>query len=394
MLSGFTPRIPRTPLLTLERETVHALLIDDDQGDFEFTRALLNQIEHPKITLDWVSTFQEGVDALSDNKYDLFFVDYFLEDRTGLDLLREASRRGVKSPMIMLTGRGSHDVDIEAMRSGAADYLVKGEIDPDNVERAVRYALARADGQAELLASEEMHRAMFDHLPIGLYRCSPDGEFMDANPALVRLLGHPNPETLAQAYASHFFVNPDEVERFRDELDQFGVVRGFSSQLRRVDGTVVRIRNTARTQRDPDGKVSYVEGAVEDVSDLLHASVVEGQAARFDRLISVIDEGLAFTAPDGTVRDVSPVLLTRLGYTAGELTGTDVSTLFAEDDREDVEREVRAMNDGAIQHAEGDHDLVTKGGELVSCHVLLTPIADADGAPEEIMFVFAGLGDS
>jgi len=380
-------------VVVLERDIVRALLIDDDQGDFEYTRALLSQIERPKITLEWVSTFEEGVDSLSDHQYDIFFVDYFLEDRTGLDLLREARRRGVKVPMIMLTGHGNHDVDLDAMRAGAADYLVKGDIDPDNVERAIRYALDRADGQAALSASEEKHHSMFDHLPIGLYRCSPDGGFLDANPALVRILGHPDPDTLAQAYASHFFVNPTDVERFKVQLDQFGVVRGFSSQLRRVDGSAVRIRNTARTQRGPDGQVSYLEGAVEDVSELLMAGGVERQAARYDRLVSVIDNGLVFTSTAGVILDDNSVLRSDLGYDAGELKGSDVSCLFAEDDQEEIHREISALADGSVDRAEGHRRVVSKGGDRLWSHVVLTSIRDLDDNPEEIMIVFAELGD-
>jgi PAS domain S-box-containing protein len=388
------PSTTRTPVFTLERDAIRALLIDDDQGDFEFTRALMSQIARPKITLEWVSTFEEGVDALSDNEYDLFFVDYFLEDRTGLDLLREARRRGVKAPMIMLTGRGSHDVDIEAMRAGAADYLIKGKIEPDNVERAVRYALDRADAQAALLDSEEKHRSMFDHLPIGLYRCSANGGFMDANPALVRILGHPNPEALAQGYASHFFVNPTDVERFKVQLEQFGVVRGFASQLRRVDGTAVKIRNTARTHRGPDGHIAYIEGAVEDVSTSLQAGGVERQAARYDQLLSVIDNGVVFVTTDGAIIDANPLLLTELGYDAAELNGSDVSSLFADEDRGTVRDEVSALASGSIARTEGHRRVVTKGGEMRWCHVVLTSIRDLDDKPEEVMVVFAELGDS
>ena len=138
----------------LERETIRALLVDDDgrieadgQGDFVMTRALLDQIERPTIELDWVSTFEEGRAALERDDYDVFIVDYFLaappEDRTGLDLLREAGRRQLQAPVIMLTGRGSHDVDLDAMRAGAADYLIKGQIEPEDLERSIRYALAR-----------------------------------------------------------------------------------------------------------------------------------------------------------------------------------------------------------------------------------------------------------
>ena len=118
------------------KEKIRALLIDDDQGDFVFTKGLLSRIKRPTIELDWVPTFEEGYDAIAQGEYDIYLVDYFLEDRTGLDLLREAARHRLQAPVIMLTGRGSHDVDIEAMQAGAADYLVKGQIEPEDLERS------------------------------------------------------------------------------------------------------------------------------------------------------------------------------------------------------------------------------------------------------------------
>src|SRR5690606_16479820 len=123
----------------------------------------------------------------------------------GLDLVREAKERRVRAPMIMLTGRGTREVDLEAMRAGAADYLVKGRIDPDALERSIRYALERRRAQEALRDSEERHRGMFDHLPIGLYRATPGGEFMDANPALVRILGYPDPQTLRDVHSRNLF---------------------------------------------------------------------------------------------------------------------------------------------------------------------------------------------
>ena len=142
----------------MDREKIRALLVDDDQGDFAVTRAMLEQIQRPKIELDWVATFEEGRDALAEDDYDVYLVDYFLEDRTGLDLLREAGRRQLQAPVIMLTGRGSHAVDLEAMQAGAADYLVKGEIGPAELERSIRYALDRLESLKALRESEERHR--------------------------------------------------------------------------------------------------------------------------------------------------------------------------------------------------------------------------------------------
>ena len=164
------------------KEKIRALLIDDDQGDFVFTKALLSQLTRPTIELDWVPTFEEGRDAITLGDYDIYLVDYLLGDRTGVDLLREAARHQLQAPVIMLTGRGNRDVDMEAMRAGAADYLVKGQIEPEDLERSIRYALDRTEAQRALRVSEERHRGMFDHLPLGVYRCTPDGEFLDANP--------------------------------------------------------------------------------------------------------------------------------------------------------------------------------------------------------------------
>jgi PAS domain S-box-containing protein len=248
------------------KDTIRALLVDDDRGDFLVTKALLGQIAHPTIELDWVPTYEEGLDAMAKGRYDIYLVDYFLADRTGLELLRETTAHQLQAPVIMLTGHGSHEVDIEAMQAGAADYLVKGQIEPEDLERSMRYALDRFEAQRALRASEERHQGMFDHLPLGVYRCTAEGEFLDANPALVRMLGYPDPVVLENDYASTFNVNSEHAESFKDRLKEVGIVRGFETQLTAEDGSRIRIRNTARVHRDMDGNVNYVEGIVEDVS--------------------------------------------------------------------------------------------------------------------------------
>jgi PAS domain S-box-containing protein len=139
----------------VDKETIRVLLVDDDQGDFEMFRVMLSKTEHQEFKVDWVPNFDEALDAFEAGEHDVYFLDYFLEDRTGLDLLREARNRGVDAPIIMLTGRGSRKVDMEAMELGASDYLVKGLIDPDSLERSVRHALERRQGTRALEEREE-----------------------------------------------------------------------------------------------------------------------------------------------------------------------------------------------------------------------------------------------
>ena len=126
-----------------EKEQIDVLVIEDDEDDFFIARSLLSKTTALKCNLEWARDYDEGLSTLLENHYDICLVDYRLGARDGLQLLREADASGVETPMILLTGRGDYEVDIEAMMAGAADYLVKGQIDSQLLERSIRYARER-----------------------------------------------------------------------------------------------------------------------------------------------------------------------------------------------------------------------------------------------------------
>ena len=139
------------------------LLIDDDEETCLIVRHLLRYSGESCIDLECVYQYDEGLERLCQQEHDICLLDYRLNDRDGLELLREAQRRGCQLPIIMLTGLGSREIDIEAMRAGAADYLLKDDLDATTLERAIRYALERQRllraledqaGQLRLLAVE------------------------------------------------------------------------------------------------------------------------------------------------------------------------------------------------------------------------------------------------
>ena len=369
------------------KEKIRALLIDDDQGDFVFTKGLLSQITHPTIELDWVPTFEEGHDAIAKNGYDIYLVDYFLEDRTGLDLLREAGRHQLEAPVIMLTGRGSHDVDVEAMQAGAADYLVKGQIEPEDLERSIRYALDRVEAQRALRVSEERHRGMFDHLPVGVYRCSPEGEFLDANPALVRILGYPDPDTLARLYASTFYVSAEDEETFKARLREFGVVRGFETHLRGVDGRDIRLRNTARIHRDADGDADYVEGVVEDVSRTLGSLGIYQESARYRALYECDHIGILTLDGSGEIQDANPAFRALSGYEEEDLSSVPYAEFFEEEDRAAALENIRELSAGGSAIREDHRRLRMKDGSIRTVNALSILIRDSDHEPDYILVV-------
>jgi PAS domain S-box-containing protein len=163
-------------------EPVKVLLVEDDEDDFILTRDLFSEFAGPRVQIDWLKTFSTGLEAMARNQHDICLVDYRLGAQNGIDLLRAAIERGCRAPVILLTGQGEHEIDLEAMKAGAADYLVKGSLDSGLLERSIRYAIERrraaeraASDQARLAAfGEEVGLALTrrDSLDTILHRCS------------------------------------------------------------------------------------------------------------------------------------------------------------------------------------------------------------------------------
>ena len=126
-----------------DREHINVLIIEDDEDDFFIARSLLSKTTGVRCDLDWAQSYDEGFEAITTRKYDVCLIDYRLGARNGLELLREANEFGVDTPMILLTGQGDLQVDLDAMMAGAVDYLVKGQIDAQLLERSIRYARER-----------------------------------------------------------------------------------------------------------------------------------------------------------------------------------------------------------------------------------------------------------
>ena len=126
------------------------LIVDDDEDDCMLTTGLLHEVAPQKFTVDWALTYAAGKEAIGSGKYDIGLIDYRLGEHDGLELIQYACTCERPLPCVLLTGQGDHAVDMEAMAAGAHDYLVKGKIDADRLERCVRYTLERAQTLAEL----------------------------------------------------------------------------------------------------------------------------------------------------------------------------------------------------------------------------------------------------
>ncbi len=141
-------------------QSTRVLLVEDDEEDFLLSRDLLRDIPGRRFDITWARSFAEGLAALAANAQDVALVDFRLGAQDGVELLHAARAAGAQAPVILLTGAGHADADHAAMRAGAADYLVKGQVESAQLERSIRYAIERKRA-ASLAAFEQARLAAF-----------------------------------------------------------------------------------------------------------------------------------------------------------------------------------------------------------------------------------------
>ena len=143
----------------INNQLIKVLLVDDDEDDYVLTRYLFEEFKDNRYELEWTSSYYTAQTAMNDGIYDLYLIDYRLGSQNGLNLIREAIADGCRAPMILLTGQGDKEIDLEAMKAGAADYLVKGAFDAQLLERSIRYSVRHARALDRLI-----HQATHDAL--------------------------------------------------------------------------------------------------------------------------------------------------------------------------------------------------------------------------------------
>lgn len=126
----------------------------------------------------------------------------------------------------------------------------------------------RKQAEDALKLSEEQYRALFENATIGIYRTTPEGKVLAANPSLISMLGYNSLEEIKSRDLSQTgYKNIDTRKEFLSNIEKEGNLKGFESEWLKKDGTVIHIRESATVYRDSESNILYFEGMVEDITD-------------------------------------------------------------------------------------------------------------------------------
>src|SRR5690349_23964784 len=168
---------------------IKVLIIEDDEDDVLLVREYLSASEHYHYELSWEPDIKKAEQQIKGD-FDVFLIDYRLGSENGLDLVKYAHEQHVLKPFIILTGQGDLKVDLDASRYGAADYLIKSELNASLLERSIRYAVTQSKVVRELDEKEKKYSSLFERSIDPIFLARFDFTLIDLNQAFYQFFGY------------------------------------------------------------------------------------------------------------------------------------------------------------------------------------------------------------
>ncbi|HTR01576.1 MAG TPA: PAS domain S-box protein [Thermoanaerobaculia bacterium] len=273
-------------------EALRILVVDESAEDREKTLAALRE-GLPGATSTGVRDAGDLAASLSSGAFDVVVTDHRPAGIDAFHLLGRVREIRPDAPVLLCTGSGSEELAVAAMKAGFDDYVLKQPHHFPRLTSAVRSALDEAARRRVGREAETRYRNLFEGVPVGLYRSTPTGQVLDANPAFVRMLGYPSRESLMATNLCSLYVEHRAHEEMRRQLDTGGEVRDLEVCWRRYAGQLIWVRENIRAVRDPRGRLLHYEGLVEDITERRRAREELEESNRFrDEIISGAGEGI------------------------------------------------------------------------------------------------------
>jgi diguanylate cyclase (GGDEF)-like protein/PAS domain S-box-containing protein len=260
-------------MATSTAKPVRVLLVEDDEDDYLITRDMLARQQGARFTVDWRSQYLESLRAIRESNHDIYLIDYRLGARTGLDLVREGFAARPSAPVIMLTGEATYEMDLEATALGVTDYLVKQKLDPQVLERSIRYAISHQKAIRERLLSEERYALAVRAANDGIWDWNLESGRVYFSPRWFAILGRAAGSGCADDDPSAWFnlVHSGDVLRLRGAIEAHldGRTPHLQSEhrMRHADGTWRWVMTRGLAIRGVDGRPTRMAGSLSDITD-------------------------------------------------------------------------------------------------------------------------------
>ncbi len=248
-------------------QSATVLLVSSKQGDHALFADALAAIRGAPFRLEVAGNLADGLARVKQGRVDALLLDLELPDSAGLTTFLRVQPKAPQVPIVVVVDAAGEDVGREAVGRGALDYLVKDDLTAQMVDKVLRYATERTHTLKALKASEQRYRELFQNVTAGVFQTTPDGKFMAANPALVRMLGYDSEdELLAVDVALDVYMDSGHREDWAKAMAESGEVKNAELVLKRRDGSKIVVLENSRVVLDAEGRALFYEGTITDIT--------------------------------------------------------------------------------------------------------------------------------
>ncbi len=260
------------------QQLLRILVVEDDEDDFLLINDYIKHLRAWKCEVKWIYRYDEAIEELTSNAYTICFSDYRLGAKNGIDLIKDIQERNCNTPVILLTGKGNYEIDIEATKAGAFDYLIKADLDEDKLERTIRYTLERISNLQKIKDSERKYRNIFEKSKDIVFIADTDTSIRTINYAVTDILEISAEESIGRKLTD-FFYEQLKVGSFLAALQNDGEVENYEVELTTADRSIKTCLITASIEVDSEGN-NYIQGIIHDITSLKKAELASLQAEK------------------------------------------------------------------------------------------------------------------
>lgn len=289
-----------------DKTEIQVLLVEDQPAEAELVREYLSRDNDVSFRVEHVQKLSQALDRLNQKTFHIVLLDLGLPDSVGYGTFEHVSEVIADTPLIVLTNMDDEEMAVQAVREGAQDYLVKRQINAVLLQRAVRYAVERAQFERELRLSEERYALAVRGANDGLWDWNLVTNEIYLSPRWKEILGFSESELEDSVDQWMQRIHPDDRIEFQRRMESHlkGKSEHFIHECRLFhrDGSVVWVMVRGLAVRGEDGEPKRMAGSLSDVTARKRAEERLSHDAFHDSLTGLPNRNLFLDRIDLTQR--------------------------------------------------------------------------------------------
>ena len=308
--------------------TQRILIVEDypDQAELIF-RVFRKQKGEPHFEVDFVASGEECLNKFAECTYDALILDYKLPDYSGLEVIRILRERGILLPIIMITSQGDERVAVQAMKEGAADYIVKEVGYMNSLPRVVANAIQTHKLKSRLREKENMLESLVNNVDDIIFSIDMDYKFQFVN-RTVRELGYEPDELVGQSF---LLLLPEFTDTQRiHEILRNPIEKNYEIEFKTRDGKIQYM--LISFSRLNDAKRQWILGIAKNITEKKRMEeLVQESKNKLQTLFDSITDRITVVDKNYTIVMANRMVAQSVGDRPENLIGRKCYSLYSED---------------------------------------------------------------